>query len=187
MVDLRDEISDLSKGFIVTIIAPALKYNQINTDTLKLLLTDRKHSGVYLTFNRPYENIKTMLQNDGVKTDNLFFIDTVSNLARGKSEKTENCLYVGSPESLTEISIAINQAIQALPGDEKFLFLDSVSALLIYNQAGTVARFAHVLTVKMRELNIMGVLISLELETDELLFSRLSQFSDKMIVIDGDE
>ena len=184
MTDLRRKLNSLSGGFITTIIVDSPLYLQTSIDVLKMLVDERKLSGVYVTVNRPYSNIETMLQTNEVDLSKLFFIDAVTNMAVQASNRTENCLYVASPESLTDISIALDQVIHEEP-QKNFIFFDSLSALLIYNNIDTTSRYLHMLTVKMRILKVQIILISLEKETDEKLKSRLTQFSDNLITVEN--
>ena len=41
-----------------------------------------------------------------------------------------------------------------------------LSTLFIYNKVGPVAKFAHFLTQKMRFLGVKGIILSLEIESD---------------------
>ena len=83
------------------------------------------------------------------------------------------------------MSVAMDQAIKALPLAEKFLIFDSLNTLAIFNKPVTIARFAHFLTGKMREWKIKGIIITLEKETDPALLDELTQFSDARIDLGG--
>ena len=83
------------------------------------------------------------------------------------------------------MSVAMDQAVRALPRENKFLIFDSLNTLSIFNKPGTVARFIHFLTTKMREWKIKGVIITLEKETEPALLDELTQFSDSRIDIGG--
>lgn len=98
-------------------------------------------------------------------------------------QKARNAVFVGSPKDLTDISIATTMAIKSVPKGYRLLFIDSISTLGLYNDAGTVAKFTHFLINKMRELKCTGVIISLEKETDEKMISQLSQFCDKIVKV----
>ena len=178
------KLNSLSGGSVTTIIVDSPLYLKTSIDVLKFLVDEKRLSGVYVTVNRPYSNIETTLQTNEVDLSKLFFIDAVTNMAVQTSNRTENCLYVASPESLTDISIALDQTINA-SSQKDFMFFDSLSALLIYNNVDTVSKYLHVLTIKMRVLKVQTFLISLEKETDEKLKSRLTQFSDNLITVEN--
>ena len=129
-----------------------------------------------MTLNKPYGIMQRNFSGSGLDTRLIIFIDAASRADEAK--KVENCLYIGSPEKLSDISVAMEQAIKALPTDDKFLVFDSLNTLSIFNRTATVARFVHFLVAKMREWKIKGIIITLENETDKLLMDELEQFSD---------
>ena len=141
-------------------------------------------SGIYINVSRSYDNISEIMTSKNIDISRLFFIDCVSLSTGIKPVKKDSVLYVNSPSDLTEISIVLDQLVQTIPMQERFLFLDSLSALLIYNSSNITSKFAHFLTVKMRQWKIIGILIALEKETDEKLISLISQFADKIIFAD---
>lgn len=183
-VDLKKELVNLPDKYIILVIVSAMRYVETNVNLLKIFCNEKNLSGIYITVNRPYENISSLLDTNKVNTSNLFFIDAITKTINIASRRTEHCLYISSAESLTELSIAVSEAVKVIHG-EKFLFLDSLSTLLMYNSSGTITKFAHFLTTKIREWGIKGVLVSLEKETDEKLISQLTQFVDKVIVVDS--
>ena len=79
----------------------------------------------------------------------------------------------------------MNEAVKSLPTKKKFLFLDSLSTLSIHNSAGSVNQFAHFLTANMREWGVIGVIISLERETERDLIDELAQFCDLSVELGG--
>jgi len=87
-------------------------------------------------------------------------------------------LFIGSPKNLSDISLAMDQAVTSLPGKEKFLFFDSLNTLLIYNDVKTVARFIHFLAGKMRAWKVRGIIVSLQKKGNEDLINELTQFCD---------
>jgi len=122
------------------------------------------------------------LEQKGINTKKLFFIDLITSEISEATEKIDNCLFMESPKSLTDLSIALSEAVKSMPGD-KFIFLDTLSTLLVYNQLTTVTKFAHFLTSKMRQWDINGLLVSMEKETDPNLQAQLAQFCDKVITL----
>ena len=76
------------------------------------------------------------------------------------------------------IFIILVNLLMAIPGEDKFLFFDSLSTLLLYNQMGVVAKFVHFLSGKMRVWKVRGVIISLKREHDKDLIDELKGFCD---------
>lgn len=184
---IEQELSNLPKHYIALIVSSSTRYLQNNLQILKVLLNEKKLSGIYINVSRSYDNIFEIMTTNAIDSSRLFFIDCVTLGSGFKPVKKDSVLYVNSPSDLTEISIALDQLVQIIPNEERFLFLDSLSALLIYNSPNITTKFAHFLTVKLRQWKITGIFITLEKETDEKLLSLLSQFADKIVFADRGE
>ena len=179
----KKEIKSL-KDYILLITVDAKNYQKTAMDVVKFLVNEQNVPGVYVTLNRPYEIIERNLAINNVDTRLVIFIDATSRSE--ESKKVKNCLYIGSPEKLSDMSVAMDQAIKAIPTTEKFLIFDSLNTLAIFNKPATVARFVHFLSGKMREWKIKGIIITLEKETEESLLDELTQFSDSRIDLGGE-
>jgi archaellum biogenesis ATPase FlaH len=66
---------------------------------------------------------------------------------------------------------------------KKFIFIDSINTLLIYNQPNTLAKFIHSILTKMRINNVSGLLISLESETNKEVRAEIAQLCDGIIKV----
>ena len=164
--------------YVALATVDAEHYQQTNIDLVKFLTDIDGTPGVYVTLNKPFSTMEALFKKNNVNTDMIIFIDAVTRTTGGSTEKTNKCLFIGSPENLSDISLAMDQAVRAIPGVKKFLFFDSLSTLLIYNKPATVAKFIHFLSGKMRMWKVKGIIISLEKESDKELLSELSQFCD---------
>lgn len=179
MGSIKEEFKKLKglEEYVALVTVDAEDYAKTNLGIIKHL-TEKQTPGVYVTLSKPYDNILKTMQNKGIDTRLIIFIDAVTETAGGELRKEKNCLYIGSPEKLSDISIAMDQAIRALPSAKRFLFFDSLSVLLIYSQPKTVARFIHFLAGKMRVWKVRGIIISLRREKDDALIKELVQFCD---------
>ncbi len=179
----RKEVSSL-KDYILLLTVDAKNYNETTIDTLRFLINEQHVPGVYVTLNKPFEVIQRNLQSNNIDPRIIIFIDATSR--PGGVKKIENCLAIGSPEKLSDISVAMDQAINALQTDDKFLIFDSINTLSIFNKQATVARFIHFLAGKIREWKIKGIIITLEKETEQSLLDELTQFSDFRVDTGGE-
>jgi len=156
----RDSVKDL-KEYIALATIPAKSYHKANTSIIKELVEKQNTPGVYITLSRPYTTVEQIFKKQGIDTRMIIFIDAVTKTVKGQIKKTKQCLYIGSPEHLSDISLAMDQAVRSLPSKDKFVFFDSLSVLLMYNEIGTVARFIHFLASKMRVWKVKGIIVSL--------------------------
>ena len=174
--------SDFKKEEVVLLIVSAQKYLEVTMKILKHYCNTEKNSCVYVSINRTYNTLMNLIKKEKISTDKLFVIDAITPPS-AQNKDANRVIFTGNPNGLTDISISATTAIKNLPGGERMLFFDSLSTLLIYNDIGSITKFAHFLINKMKEWKITGVIISLEKETDEKLSSQLSQFVDKVVEI----
>ncbi|MBI3027545.1 hypothetical protein HYY70_05530 [Candidatus Woesearchaeota archaeon] len=187
MLELKDTFKKevvSQKEYILLVTVDAKSYKKVTVDLVNFFVNEQNTPGVYVTLNKPFDTMQRMFSISNIDTRLLIFIDATS---RTNAGKVDNCLYIGSPEKLSDMSVAMDQAIKALPTAEKFLIFDSLNTLNIFNKPATVARFVHFITGKMREWKVKGAIITLEKETQEDLLDELTQFSDARIDVGSDE
>lgn len=181
MINLRQELGKLQDNSITLLILNIKQYFESILEVLTVLCNEQKQAGIYVTVNKPYATLKEHFHDRNLDTSRLFFIDAITQTVVQPKLTNHNVIFLPNPQSLTEISLALSEAADMLKASRRFLFLDSLSTLLIYNETENVAKFAHFLTVKMRSLNIQGVLVALRQQLDEELIYELTQYCDKVI------
>jgi KaiC/GvpD/RAD55 family RecA-like ATPase len=185
LAELMDYLRKQPREFIVLISVNAEDYLKTNLEVLKILINEDNLPGAYITVNKPYKTMKKNLASEGIDTSKIKFIDCITRSAGGEIDAADKgVIHLDSPENLTGLGVAMGEAIRSIPGDEKFLFMDSLSTLLLYHNAGTVAKFSHFLTGKMRIWGLRGVLMALEKDSDPELIDQLSQFCDAVVKLD---
>ncbi len=183
--EFKDKLKNLNE-YIALATVPAASYAKNNIEMIRILTEDQNTPGVYVTLNKPFETLEKALSNAKINTKKIIFIDAVTKTADGDIKKTPNCLYIGSPENLSDISIAMDQAVRAVPGKERFVFFDSLSTLLMFNSVDVVAKFIHFLAGKMRAWKVKGIIISIaDKESNKKLIDKLSQVCDIVFEVGG--
>lgn len=176
-IEYKKKLSEL-KEYVVLATVDAERYEETNLALVRHLTKEEKIPGVYVTLNKPFKTMSSLFKRNDIDTKMIIFIDAVTKTSGGKIEKTDKCLYIGNPENLSDISIAMDQAVIALLSKEKFVFFDSLNTLLLFNSISTVARFVHFLTGKMRSWGVKGIIISLEKKANKDLIDELNQYCD---------
>lgn len=166
------------KDSVILATVSAKNYQKTNISLVNYLTKDLNIPGVYVSLNKPCSALKNIFAKSNIDTRTILFIDSITKTVGGNIKKTKECLFIGTPENLSDLSLAMDQAVTSLPGKEKFLFFDSLNTLLIYNDVKTVARFIHFLAGKMRVWKVWGIIISLQKKGNEDLINELSQFCD---------
>ena len=132
----------------------------------------------YVTVNDPYESVKGKLVEGEVSR--FFFIDCVT--PDVKTSKPEGgVVFVSSPHALTEISIAITNAMEKEKIDH--LIFDSLSTLLIYEKPLTILKFVHSMVLKFREANLNASFVIMKEDVSVEMKKDLTMFVDKIVEI----
>jgi len=139
------------------------------------------HSIIYVTMSKPYSHILNLFTEAKLQTDKIFFIDCISAQVMKSTDKApDNCIFVESPQNITAIVLAISESVSRLPG-EKLLFVDSLSTLLMYNEARVVGKFSNFIINKMRTENVNTSIFALESDTDKDTIQTIETFVDQVV------
>ncbi len=141
--------------------------------------------GVYISVNKPYFSLTSVMENQKIPTQNMYFLDCASGLMGKPPQEFEKTYILSGPSNLTELSITLAGLLSSEKlkdhEDKTILFLDSVSTFLIYNDANTVAKFLHAISGKVRTHNISGVFFSLHEDITKGAVATTVQFHDKIL------
>jgi len=192
--ELEEFIENLPLNKIVLFLVDPKMYMKRNLSILKILVNQNKFSGIYITVNRPFNTLIQIMKDDSIDTKKIFFIDCITKMvpttnkislsSKNKLERTENCIFVPSPSRLTEIGLALSEVLTGTKNPkDKFLYLDSLSTLLIYNDLETIVKFVHFLTTRIRLFGIVGIIMCVEKIMEEKLFNILSEICDIIIEV----
>ncbi len=182
-VEIRDkienELKDLPEDFIITLVTSTENYSSVNIAIPYYLINKRGMNGLYVTMNKPYESLANILKNNNVDTKKLFFIDAISGVIRKKERENENCLILQNPSALMELSIGISKACESKK--LKFVIIDSLSTMLVYNKENSTVKFIHYLSAQLRKYKLAGIILSLEEDIEKKILDSVVQFCDKVI------
>ena len=171
---LTSELGKLKGNFVALTILPKDNYQELNMHILSILM-DRHEKGAYVAINKPYDTIISSMKKNKLDHKNLFFVDCVSE----NNKKEENCIFLSSPESITNICVALEDAYNL--NKHSFIFLDSIDALSLYHNPNIIIRFVRSLVQQIRQKNMSGLMIGLHEETDKKIIDEISIVCDKVI------
>jgi archaellum biogenesis ATPase FlaH len=139
------------------------------TNSMKLL---KGMIGIYISLNKTQASTEELLRKQGIQTENIFFVDCVT------TEKTRDDVLHISPDSLDTLSQAITDFIKDINGD-KFLIIDALSTLLIYNNENKVAKYTKEVTDLASRHGVTFLAFSPKTQGEELL-DKIFNFFDKV-------
>lgn len=180
---VRKEFASMPENFVVLVLTDPSDYAKTSAFVTKHLTNDLKMYGVYTSFNKPYEIVRKELQREGVDTKRLFFIDLITETSVGRVERTPQGLCLASPRNLTDFSIALSEVVKSLPEGKRFVLIDSLNTMMLYNHEYVVTQFLHYFAGRIKLWRINGVLLSTDGELNKRMLGQLSQFIDKVIFI----
>ena len=129
--------------------------------------------GVYVSLNKTQKGIINLLEKNKVDTKKLFFVDCV-----GSNKEDKKAIQV-SPSKLDELGYAINSFLQEIKGD-KFLIIDALSTLMIYNNENQVAAFVRKITKYASNNEIELIAFSPKTKGEEFL-NKIFNFFDEVV------
>jgi len=126
--------------------------------------------------------ITSMMKTEGIPTQDLFFIDCASKTA-GKTllGKGDHVAMIENPGSLEEATMYLDRMLSKVGTPKKFIFLDSLSTLLIYNSEKVVKEFTHYIINRMRLESISGIILTIEKKEADDLVKTLAPMCDAEI------
>ena len=190
--ELEEFMNNLPRNKVVLFLVDPRMYMKRNLSIIKILVNENKLSGIYITVNRPFDTLIQTMKDNSIDIEKIFFIDCVTKMVptrdkislspKNKLERTENCIFIPSPSRLTEIGLVLSEVMSGTENPKnKFLYLDSLSTLLIYNDIETIIKFVHFLTTKIRLFGIVGIIMCVEKVIEEKLFNTLTEICDIIV------
>jgi archaellum biogenesis ATPase FlaH len=171
---------EIKENQVLLIIIPKEKYSSQITDITRKL-SNVSNKICYVLLNSPYNTIISDMKKNEINVDKFFFIDTLTSEVQ-QPEPKQNCTFITAPNALTELGIAISQALNEQKCDN--IIVDSLSTLLIYEDDSKVIKFSHNIITKIKVTNSKAAFIVLKEDVSSELIKDLYMFVDKVVEID---
>jgi len=180
---IKERIANSAKiNQSVGIIVPGNNY----TDMLEALFSHMKSNTddvwAYVAITKPFDTIKKTCT-DLSNFKNIKFIDCISRAA-GIATLEGECTYIESPTMLEKVSMEAMNMFQGIPEEtNKYLVIDSLSAMMIYNDPETVTEFFYHLINKTRANDIHSISMVIEEEELDKYLSKIIYLNDKILKV----
>ncbi len=158
-------------------------HSQVVANILDILVNEKKEGGVYISVSKPYQQIVKIMEENDTSPANLKFVDCISRASGRSVDKTDSVVYVENPASLEEINMYSDKLLHDIPTQRKFLFIDSISSLLIYNEERSIEELIHFLVNQIRSDGVGGVILSANEASTQKIIRRLIPTCDKEIKV----
>jgi len=180
---LKERISNAIKiNQSIGILLPGTNYSDLIQALFEYIQDRPEDAWVYVTVTKPYE---TLVREFGFLSEakNIKFIDCISRAA-GITKPSPNCIYIESPTMLEKLGLDIMNVFKEVDEDtKKYLVLDSLSNLIIYNDADIVTEFFYHIVNRTRAKGIHTISLAIEEEGLEKQLNRLIYLNDKILKV----
>jgi hypothetical protein len=180
---INQAIKENKDASVILLETPADNYLDVNLASVQTLLKTG-YEGVYLSFQRPYNNIIKMLRQQKIDTDKILVIDEASAIAGDIfKEKSSN---IQIPRDIENIHITntICSYLQKLKSNNRFVFVDSLTTLALYKSRSKAYSLPQCIINRMKKDKIDDVVLFINIAQDiiqDKYFDRLSFYSDEHI------
>jgi len=120
-----DEVFTLNNKGLFIMELPSEFFCDLNFSTVKHLI-DNGFNGVYVSFQRPIENICSCFKELDIDIDKIHFLDGTKKI---KGEKKKDIL----PKDVEKIFDSIYSSLKSLKGVNKFVIIDSLTTMALIN------------------------------------------------------
>lgn len=174
-------LPEITEEQIYLFLASATEIKDKNIELIRELLA-KDYDVLVITTNQPYDILKRNYEKAGIAMEKISIVDTVTKYALGRDhEPVSNCRFVSNPADLTNIGIAVTEAMSGLKGKKVSLLFDSVNSVLIYISSQNITKFIHFITTKLRLMQFSGIFLAVETGLDPDLLVQLTTFVDQVI------
>jgi len=180
---LKERIANAIKiNQSIGILLPGSNYPELLQALFEYMNSQSEDVWVYVTVTKPYETLAKEFEFIE-ESKHIRFIDCISRAA-GITNTYPNCIYIESPTMLEKLGLEIMNIFKEV-GDErkKYLVIDSLSNLIIYNDPDIVTEFFYHITNRTRARNIHTISLAIEEEGMDKYLNRLIYLNDKILKV----
>jgi len=180
---LKERISNAIKlNQSIGIILPASNYPDLIQALFERIHNASDEAWVYITVTKP---CNTLINEYEFLRDakNIRFIDCISRAA-GITHASSNCVLVESPTMLEKLGLEIMNVFKEVDdGTERYLVIDSLTNLIVYNDPEIVTEFFYHIINRTRAKNIHTISLAIEEEGLDKYLNRLIYLNDKILKV----
>jgi len=166
----------------IGILLPGSNYQELIQALFERIKSKPDEAWIYVSVTKPFQNISKQLPFI-TEIKNIRFIDCISRAA-GISKETKNVIFIESPTMLEKIGLEIMNIFKEVdPKTKKYLVIDSLTNLIIYNDPEIVTEFFNHIINRTRARDINTISLAIEEEGMESYLNRLIFLNDKILKI----
>ncbi|UCB59139.1 MAG: hypothetical protein JSV67_02230 [Thermoplasmatales archaeon] len=162
---LNNALKDLDKESIVMIESPSDNYLDANISSIKTMI-DNGFEGVYLSFQRPFKNIFSLFEREGINLDKIYVVDFATAFCKSDQELNPRCVNINSGFEFEEMIKIICLTLERLTQEKRFVFVDSISTYALHENLDDISRFPESLINAIKNRKIDDVTLIFNIAND---------------------
>ena len=180
---LKERISNaITVNQSIGILLPGSNYSDLIQALFERVRSKPNEAWVYVNITKPYDLLLKEFEFIG-EINNIRFIDCVSRAA-GITKAGDNVIFIESPTMLEKLVIEIMNVFKEVdPNAKKYLVIDSLTNLIIYNDPDIVSEFFYHIINRTRTKDIHTISLAVEEEGLEGYLNRLIYLNDKILKV----
>ena len=180
---LRERIAHAIKiNPSIGILLPGNNYSDLVQALFEHIKGKPDEAWVYVTVTKPYETLVREF-GDITKNNNVKFVDCISRAA-GMSQSNSNCTFIESPAMLEKLGLEIMNIFKEVDENTgKYLVIDSLTNLIIYNDPEIITEFFYQLINRARARDIHIISLAIEDEGVDSYLNKLVYLNDKILKV----
>lgn len=173
-----DWMDELHGGTIVLLDAGIKPSSNYTISLIKSLVSRGYQHGIIVSLNVDCPKILSAckgMQHKGA---------TCIHEGKEQPEQHDNCIFIPTLDSLTDMGILLVEKIRSLPPEKSFCIIDSVSVLEKHNRPELVARFVQFISSKLKTNKIDGVML-IQARSNDALKPMITSLFDNVVESEG--
>ena len=137
---------------------PADNYLEANLASIRSLVNNG-FEGVYLSFQRPFNNIYNLFKQNDIDIKKLQIIDGATAICGESYKKNARCIQLSRNLEIDEIANVIFTTLLKIKNKSRFIFIDSLTTMRLYEPLSKVMRLPEFLMNSMEKDEMRNVLL----------------------------
>jgi len=183
LATLQATLPGLAPDAFAFLTVPAKDAMAANVEAVRLL-TAEGAAGVYVSLAKDYLSVSAQLAAAGVDMTKVKFVDAVSRMYGIAPVPALEVIYVDGPLSVDDIIAGVQGSLKELPPGRRFVLLDSLTTVMLYNSIEATVDFGSTLRTMLKKAKAEGlVVVSYSDAMNEELLHRLESGGGEIVAL----
>lgn len=148
---IMDELDDMGDHRVALFNTNFTQKAKTNLLLLKGFMDIKGKKGLFVNLDRPHQYISYLLNMHDVNQENLWYIDTITNMSGQEKKQSDNVSFIDDPFHIEELFEKFDSEVKTGLKDEfgfienvDFILIDNISTMLDYNKIVKVDEFIRI-------------------------------------------